>query len=657
MLTSLRDLNINAKCNLKSDKSMGNIIHNEYDALGRLARSRQGSSSRLQRTYAYNVRSQLTSSASPLFTEKIYYESPRGNGVTPCFNGDISSVSWSEKTAISKTSDMRHYDYSYDALDRLTGSRYSDYENRTGFYDTGYIYDKQGNILGFTRTNVDPTDKTKTKLVDDASFRYDGNQLMAYSDIGMETSSQDITLPDNYDDIDGNDQFSYDACGNMTANTNKGIVKMTYNLLNQPASIYFRNGTVIRYDYSADGERLRARYGTVKYNVAIPEAGIMAADFQPSDTTGYSMTSSDIYDGRYTYRSYYKRSRYAKYKTYKTSLSRIRIDGGIVTDFSAGNPSLLFELADHQGNIRYVADANGAMETLYQYYPFGGYFEGVEGGMKCSHPYLYGGKEMEKSNGLDEYDFEARNYDPALCRFNTMDPLSEKYYSISPYAYCADNPIRYVDPSGKVIYPILFETTDNHGFAVGTLYWSTTNYMKAMQMFGETNYGRQFIGSFLKQNESWYGVQGNGKYSEYVFRIEEYRLSNVNDQFLFMSNKEGSFSADEIDGQLNIILKLDVKGKAVDELAEIISHELALHGSEVDNIIKTYKEGGIDAVQKLLAKDPHGDMDHRALVNNDMKHEGVVNYNKIRAEMTRNHPSVKKVFERAQKFYKDEFGN
>ena len=124
-----------------------------------------------------------------------------------------------------------------------------------------------------------------------------------------------------------------------------------------------------------------------------------------------------------------------------------------------------------------------------------------------------------------------------------------------------------------------------------------------------------------------------------------------------MSNKEGSFSADEIDGQLNIILKLDVKGKAVDELAEIISHELALHGSEVDNIIKTYKEGGIDAVQKLLSKDPHGDMDHRALVNNDMKHEGVVNYNKIRAEMTRNHPSVKKVFERAQKFYKDEFGN
>lgn len=32
-----------------------------------------------------------------------------------------------------------------------------------------------------------------------------------------------------------------------------------------------------------------------------------------------------------------------------------------------------------------------------------------------------------------------------------MDPLCEKYYSISPYAYCAGNPIKYVDPDGRVL--------------------------------------------------------------------------------------------------------------------------------------------------------------------------------------------------------------
>ncbi|MGL5787761.1 MAG: RHS repeat-associated core domain-containing protein, partial [Bacteroidales bacterium] len=45
----------------------------------------------------------------------------------------------------------------------------------------------------------------------------------------------------------------------------------------------------------------------------------------------------------------------------------------------------------------------------------------------------------------------ARYYEPVLSRFTTMDPLAEKYYSISPYAYCAGNPVMYVDPDGRKI--------------------------------------------------------------------------------------------------------------------------------------------------------------------------------------------------------------
>jgi hypothetical protein len=36
-----------------------------------------------------------------------------------------------------------------------------------------------------------------------------------------------------------------------------------------------------------------------------------------------------------------------------------------------------------------------------------------------------------------------------VSRFITIDPLAEKYYHISPYAYCANNPIRYIDPDGQ----------------------------------------------------------------------------------------------------------------------------------------------------------------------------------------------------------------
>jgi hypothetical protein len=42
-------------------------------------------------------------------------------------------------------------------------------------------------------------------------------------------------------------------------------------------------------------------------------------------------------------------------------------------------------------------------------------------------------------------------YDPAMARFTTQDPMAEKYYSVSPYAYCNNNPVNYIDPTGMWI--------------------------------------------------------------------------------------------------------------------------------------------------------------------------------------------------------------
>ena len=57
-------------------------------------------------------------------------------------------------------------------------------------------------------------------------------------------------------------------------------------------------------------------------------------------------------------------------------------------------------------------------------------------------------------HGVDWYDFEARMLDSKGGGFTTMDPLAEKYYSWSPYAYCLGNPVRNVDPTGMDVWEL-----------------------------------------------------------------------------------------------------------------------------------------------------------------------------------------------------------
>ncbi len=52
-------------------------------------------------------------------------------------------------------------------------------------------------------------------------------------------------------------------------------------------------------------------------------------------------------------------------------------------------------------------------------------------------------------NGYDMYDCGARGYYPAGDFIPTIDPLAEKYYSISPYAWCGNNPVNRIDPDGR----------------------------------------------------------------------------------------------------------------------------------------------------------------------------------------------------------------
>ena len=97
------------------------------------------------------------------------------------------------------------------------------------------------------------------------------------------------------------------------------------------------------------------------------------------------------------------------------------------------------------------------------YSSFGGLFG--EGTSNTNQAYKYNGKELDRMHGLDWYDYGARNYDVSLPVWTTVDPLAEKYYNSSTYAYCANNPVNLIDADGRD--PITF-TVIALKIAIGT---------------------------------------------------------------------------------------------------------------------------------------------------------------------------------------------
>ena len=142
--------------------------------------------------------------------------------------------------------------------------------------------------------------------------------------------------------------------------------------------------------------------------------------------------------------------RYIKLNDSPWFLDKVMNDEGY-TRFELGDEDYPFYyIKDHLGNIRetYVrTSGNKFCAQRMQYYPSGLPWDESQGASE--QPFKYGSKEFVEMHGLDEYDSEARWYYPAIMRTTSMDPLCEKYYSTSPYAWCGNNPVNYVDPDGR----------------------------------------------------------------------------------------------------------------------------------------------------------------------------------------------------------------
>ena len=367
-----------------------------YDNLGRLQSKSLHGSATNKLTYAYNVRGWLTGISGTKFTQNLYYNT--GNG-TARYNGSISSMTWKA----GNESTVRGYKFTYDGLDRLLNATYGETAginaNTDRFSENVTAYDKNGNIKTLQRYGQ--TAASGYGLIDNLTFTLAGNLLNRVDDAAAASA-----YGGGFEFKDGVKQaneYTYDSNGNLTKDLNKGISTITYNVLNLPNMVTFSDGSTIAYTYGADGTKLKTVH-----------------------KTGSTTTTTD----------------YCGNVVYENGVQKLLLtDEGYVT---LSDSKYHYYLKDHQGNNRVVINQSGTVEEANHYYPFGGVFAS-SGNVQ---PYKYNGKELDAKKGLNWYDYGARHYDAALGRFTTVDPSAENYYSTSPFTYCLNNPLNYIDPLG-----------------------------------------------------------------------------------------------------------------------------------------------------------------------------------------------------------------
>ncbi len=240
---------------------------------------------------------------------------------------------------------------------------------------------------------------------------------------------------------DPDDDYTYDNYGNMTRDQNKGINHIRYNHMNLPVEIDFANNRKITYLYTAMGIKLQKTINYGSYQVT--------TDYR----NGYQYETKPVAQGG---------RGYAELLFFPTA-------EGYVKALYPSNPAYdvpmkyqyIYIYKDHLGNNRlsYTLDPRTNHVKILEennYYPFGlkhGNYNAIRKDVKYKEElaskkeikqvmtaqmkfkYYYQEQERQDELGLNWDSFKYRNYDYAIGRFMSVDPLAEKYPYNSTYAF------------------------------------------------------------------------------------------------------------------------------------------------------------------------------------------------------------------------------
>lgn len=323
----------------------------------------------------------------------IYYDTVGQLPTLPLYSGNIAGVQWQHRDKSSYA-----YVFQYDGQDRLLSSNlYSggmDIPERDD-YSEYFDYYPDGNVKAVRRYNGD------SDCIDDFSFTA-GNRPGRLTDHAHDDASYPL---------------SYDERGNLIRDEYNNL-ELNYNFLNlvSRTTIQTEGETAVDYyTYLADGTK----------------CGLIG-----NYDLGYDYVGSLVYRNNEGLRSF---------ESAPFGSGRFRgVDRG-----GSRQAVPLYFLQDHLGSTRVVVDGL-QVDATFDYYPYGMLWTDA-GHPVSDNNYLFNGKEWQAQDAINLYDYGARFYQPRYGKWLSVDPLAEKYYPVSPYAYCAGNPINHIDYEGKLI--------------------------------------------------------------------------------------------------------------------------------------------------------------------------------------------------------------
>ena len=307
------------------------------------------------------------------------------NGHMSRWNGIISEIAHQR----TDTGTVITNGYFYDPAGRLTDHIRYDGSSQTNKYtERDLSFDRNGNILTLKRfgTNI-------AAPQDNLAYTYEGNKLMQLN----------------------NATYLYDANGNMTHDGRRGL-DLSWNHLNLPATISTveDEDATVNYTYLSDGTKVLAQ--------------------APGTGEGYAYLGSMVY----------------KLNNGSWALETTPFTGGRFVRNASGNFVEQRHITDHLGSTRAIVEGGDYIEVEQNdYYPFGKRIADNSLQTTPTNRWRFSGKEIQTLGGINLIDFGARLYDTFIGRWEVLDPLSEKGLQITPYAYCDNNPILYIDDGGQ----------------------------------------------------------------------------------------------------------------------------------------------------------------------------------------------------------------